>query len=232
MVSFKNIARISGIGYLIIFLTGIFANFFVLESLVVPEDANTTIENMANNAPLFRLGLLGFLIMVICDVVLAWGLYILLRPVNQELSLLSAWLRLVNATIFGVALYHLLSVLPLTSDSVFVGIFTFEERSAQVMLSLSSFNHTWLLGLVFFGVHLLILGYLITKAGNMPKMIGVLLIIAGVGYLIDSFANFIMSNYADHKDLFALLVIVPGIIGELSFTGWLLWRGFSKSTTS
>jgi hypothetical protein len=96
------------------------------------------------------------------------------------------------------------------------------------MLSLSAFNHIWLIGLVFFGIHLLFLGYLIIKSGEVPKVLGILLVVAGIGYLVDSFANFMLPNYTDYKDVFALLVIVPGVIGELSFTVWLLWRGLRK----
>lgn len=228
MESTKKIALIAGIGYLVIFITGIYANFFILENLVVPGDAVATTENITNNATQFRGGILSFILMVAFDVVLAWALYILFKSVNISLAQLSAWLRLVNATIFGVALYHLFSVLQLTGSLDFASIFTPEQLQGHVMLSLSAFNYTWLLGLVFFGIHLLFLGYLIIQSGKMPKVLGILLIIAGVGYLIDSFAHFMMPNYADYENLFAMLVIVPGVIGELSFTVWLLWRGLRK----
>jgi len=228
MESTKKIALIAGIGYLVIFITGIYANFFILESLVVPGDAAATTENLTGSVSKFRWGILSFILMVAFDVVLAWALYILFKSVNISLAQLSAWLRLVNATIFGVALYHLFSVLQLTGSLDFASIFTPEQLQGQVMLSLSAFNYTWLLGLVFFGIHLLFLGYLIIQSGKMPKVLGILLIIAGVGYLIDSFAHFMLPNYTDYKDIFALLVIVPGVIGELSFTVWLLWRGLRK----
>ncbi len=228
MESTKKIALIAGIGYLVIFITGIYANFFILESLVVPGDAVATTENITNNATQFRGGILSFILMVAFDVVLAWALYGLFKSVDLSIAQLSAWLRLVNATIFGVALYHLFSVLQLTGSLDFAAIFSAEQLPAQVMLSLSAFNHIWLIGLVFFGIHLLFLGYLIIKSGEVPKVLGILLIVAGGGYLGDSFANFMLPNYTDYKDVFALLVIVPGVIGELSFTVWLLWRGLRK----
>ncbi len=225
MTELKKIARVAGVGYLIIFLSGIYANFFVLESLIAPGDAITTANNIMSSESLFRAGILSFIIMVVFDVVLAWALYVLLKPVHQELALLSGWFRLVNATIFGIALYHLFSVLQLLSGAAYLGIFETEQLHAQVMLSLSSFNNIWLIGLVFFGIHLIFLGYLIIKSGYIPRLLGFLLIVAAVGYLIDSFANFLMPNYADYKDVFALVVVVPGVIGELAFTIWLLWKG-------
>jgi hypothetical protein len=59
----------------------------------------------------------------------------------------------------------------------------------------------------------------------MPRILGILLIVASIGYLIDSFANFLLPNYTDYKDIFLLVVVIPGIIGELSLTFWLLLKG-------
>jgi len=94
-----------------------------------------------------------------------------------------------------------------------------------MLLFLNTFNNTWLIGLVFFGLHLFVLGYLIFKSGYIPRILGILLIVASIGYLIDSFANFLLPNYTEYKDIFLLVVVVPGIIGELSLTFWLLFKG-------
>jgi len=224
-ISSKKIARVAGIGYLVIFITGIFSNFFVVESLIVSGDAAQTAHNIMDNDFLFRIGILSFFIMVVFDVVLAWALYVLLKPVNKNLSLLSGWLRLVNSTIFGIALYNLLSVLQILSGAEYLKVFVTDQLQAQVMLSLNTFNSTWLIGLVFFGFHLFVLGYLIFKSGYIPRILGILLVIASIGYLIDSVANFLLSNYTDYKNLFLMIVVVPGIIGELSLTFWLLLKG-------
>ena len=222
-------ARMAGFGYLIIFISGIFANFFVLQNLIVPGDAVVTAGNILTAPGLFRLGILGFIIMVIFDLLLAWLLYLLLKPVNRDISLFAAWFRLVNATIFGLALYHLFGVLQLVSGADYLKVFDPGQLYAQVMLSLTAFNHTWLIGLIFFGFHLILLGYLIIRSGYIPKILGILLFIAAFGYLIDSFANFLLSNYAEYQTIFMLIVVVPGIIGELSFTIWLIWKGGSIS---
>jgi hypothetical protein len=70
-----------------------------------------------------------------------------------------------------------------------------------------------------------VLGYLIYKSGYIPKTIGILLFIAAIGYLIDSFANFLLADYVNYKDIFLMIVLVPGVIGELSLTFWLLFKG-------
>lgn len=228
MEPLNKIAKIAAGGYLVIFISGIFANFFVLESLVVPGDAIATTNNIINSESQFRVGIVSFIIMVIFDVVLTWALYVLFKPVNKNVSLLAAWLRLVNATIFGIALFNLFGVLQLISGADYLLVFDAGQLQAQVMLFISAFNNTWLVGLVFFGIHLFFLGYLIIKSRYVPKVIGLLLIVASFGYLIDSFANFLLPNYADYKDLFMLIVIVPGVIGELSLTIWLLVKGVEE----
>lgn len=225
MNSLRKISRIAGIGYLIIFITGIFANFFVLEGLIDYQNAGETFNNISAKESLFRVGILSFIIMVVFDVILAWALYVLLIPVNKSLSLLTAWLRLVNAAIFGIAVFNLFTVLNLISGVEFLTVFETDHLAAQVMLSLDAFSKTWLLGLVFFGVHLFFLGYLIFKSAYIPRLIGILLFIAGIGYLVDSFANFLMPNYSDYASIFLVVVVVPGVIGELSLTFWLLIKG-------
>jgi hypothetical protein len=224
MEPINKIARFAGFGYLIIFITGIFSNFFVLEGLVVPEDAAATARNIMQNGMMFRIGLVSFILMVVFDLLLAWALYILFRPVNKDLSLLSGWLRLVNGTVFGIALFGLVNVLQMINGAENPGLEA-APLPAQIMLSLDTFNHTWLIGLVFFGFHLILLGYLIIRSGYIPRIIGYLLIVAGIGYLIDSFANFLLPSYEDYADILMMIVVIPGVVGELSLTLWLLIKG-------
>jgi hypothetical protein len=223
--SLSRLARISGIAYLIIFITGIFSNFFVIEGLSVPGDAAATAKNISANDMLFRTGTLSFFLMVIFDVFLAWALYIILIPVDKNLSLLAGWLRLINSAIFGIALYNLTGITQILNGEAYPKLLTENQLYAQALFLLTTFNNTWLIGLVFFGLHLLLLGYLIFKSGYISKFIGILLIIAGMGYLTDSFANFMMTNYSDYKNIFMAVVVIPGVIGELSLTFWLLFKG-------
>jgi hypothetical protein len=160
-----------------------------------------------DNELLFRCGIVSFIIVVILDVLVAWALYIFFKPVNNNLALLAAWFRLVFLAIWGSVLH------------------------AQVMLFIESFRIGWVIGLVFFGLHLLVIGYLMFKSGFMPKIVGVLLIISAFGYLIDSFAHFLLSNYTDYELIFLLIVAVPGIIAELSLCFWLLIKGVKVQQT-
>lgn len=215
MFSLNKISKFTGFGYSIIFITGFFANFFVLETMINPFDASVTLNNIIENEMLFRFGILGFVIMVVMDLLLAWTLYLLLKPVDKNLSLLSSFFRLVNASIFGIALYNLISVIKVIKTPMLFGE---ELLAAQVHLMLDSFNTIWFVGLIFFGFHLILLGYLIYKSYYIHKLFGVLLVIAGGAYLVDSFANILLLNYNDYKDLFAMVVIIPAVIGELALT--------------
>jgi hypothetical protein len=161
-------------------------------------------------------------------VLVAWALYILLKPVNKNLAMLAAWFRLVFAAILGVALHNLLSVLQLLSGPDYLTVFETEQLQAQAMLFLNAFNNTWLIGLTVFGLHLFVLGYLVFKSGYIPRIIGILLVVSSLGYITDSFANFLLPNYANYAPIFLLIVAVPAIIAELSLTLWLLLKGINS----
>ena len=226
----NRIAKVAGAGYLAIFISGIFANFFVLETLVVAGDAAATAGNIQDNEWQFRFGILSFVIMVVFDVVLTWALYELLKVVNRNVSLLAAWFRLVNCAIFGVALYNLFGVLHVLGSPPYLAALNTGQLQAQAMLFVHAFQSTWLVGLIFFGIHLIFLGYLVFKSSDFPRFIGVLLMIAAIGYLIDSFANFLLPNYEDYKSIFMMIVVIPGVVGELSLTFWLLFKGVKTET--
>lgn len=221
----RQAAIVAGLGLLIMAIVAFFANFFVLEGLIVPDDAAKTVNNIMTNEMLFRLGIAGFIVVLLCDVLVAWALYVFLKPVNQSLSVLAAIFRLVYTAIFAVALLNLSNALQLLNGAAYLNPFTTEQLQAQVMMSLESFQYGWQIGLVFFGFHLLVLGYVVMKSSYVPKVLGVLLLVAGFAYSLDGFAHFLLSNYANYKNLFLLLVAPSAILGELSLCFWLLFRG-------
>ena len=219
-------SRVAGVGLLLMAILAMFSNFSVLEGLIVFDDPAATATNIMTNEMLFRTGFISFVIVLILDVLLAWALYVLLKPVNKNLAMLAAWFRLVYTAIFGVALHNFLGVLQLLSGTEYLAVFTPEQIHAQVLLLIDAFNNGWLIGLVFFGFHLFVVGYLIIRSGGyMPRLIGIFLVIASAGYLIDSFAHFLLTNYTDYKMIFLLIVAIPGVIGELSLAFWLLIKG-------
>jgi MFS family permease len=217
-ISQRKAAMIAGLGLLIMTILAIFANFFVFQKLIVPGDSVTTANNILASQGLFRIGICSFLIVAILDVVVAWALYVLLEPVNKSLALLTALFRVVYATIFATALNNLFGVLYLLTNADYSRVFETGQLHAQVMLSLNAFNDGWNIGLAIFGLHLVALGYLVFKSGYMPRFLGILLIVAGLGYLVDSFGKILLSNYN-------ITIAMFTFIGELLFMFWLLIKG-------
>lgn len=218
-------AKVIGIGLLLMALLAVFANFFVIESFIVPGDAAATVTNLTDNELFFRLAIASFVIVLVLDVIISWALYILLKRVNKSFALLAALYRLAYTAIFTAAIFNFLSVLELINEASYLALLETNQLHAQVMLLIDAFRNGWLIGLIFFGVHLLLIGYLVFKSGFMPKLLGILVMLAGLGYLIDSFAKIILSNYSDFETMFILIVAIPGAIGELALAIWLLVKG-------
>jgi hypothetical protein len=221
----RQAARIAGSAYLIIFVLAFFANFFVLDRLREPGDAAATVANIADSEGLFRGGIVAFMAVFVADAVVAWALYIFFRRVSRDLSLLTAWFRLLYTAMFGITLLNLAVVVLLVGGADTAMALGAGQRDAQAMLFLDAYEYGWAIALVCFGVHLVLLGFLVLRTDYAPRIIGILLVVAGVGYLVDSLARLLLLNYENYSDFFLLLVAVPAIAGELSLTGWLLLRG-------
>ena len=224
-ISPRLASKLAGISYAALFVLAIFANFFVREGLIEPGDAVATAANISRSEGLFRLGLVAFLVIFVLDVGVAWLLHILFRRVSRDVSLVAAWFRLVYTVFLGVALIFFFLVLQLLSGADYLAAFGPGQVEAQVVLLLDAFNFTWMIGLVAFGIHLVILGFLVLRSGSMPKALGGLLAVAGIGYMVDTLGLSLLSNYTDYESVFMVIVAVPAVIGELAFTLWLLLRG-------
>lgn len=222
-MDFKQALRVSGISYLMIFLAGFYANFFVLETMVVPLDPKTTVTNFIQYRPMLRAGILGFVVMLLFDVTLVGSLYYITNQANRRLSILASGFRLLHALAFAIALASLFHIYQLTGHTDYLNL---EQIQPAIMSALANFDTIWTLGLLLFGVHLIFLGYLCLKSKWVAKFVGVMLLLAAVGYLTDCTAKLFMGNYVDYQEVFGFLVIVLGVLGELTFTIWLLFKGF------
>lgn len=209
--------------------SAVFATDIVLGRLVVQGDAAATTSNIRASETLFRAGIFGWLIVLICDVLAAWGLYIFLKPVNRSLSLLMAWFRLVYAAMLGAALFNLAHILLTISPDHLLAAPGTGQLQAQVMLRLSAFSDTWGIGLVVFGFHILVLGYLAFKSGYIPKFFGVVMMIAFFGYLTTNSADLLMPGHENLKAIVEWVFLVPMVVGELGLAVWLLIRGGKSS---
>lgn len=197
----RTLSLIAGISYLLVFFAAIFANFFVLESM-----RNNPLGTIHENQTMVRLGILAFLVTVVFDVVLAWALYELYK--KHHLSGLSSLFRMMHAAIMGAAIFAL--PLALTANT-----------SDEVLKQVDVFNTIWLIGLFFFGIHLILLARIIGK----PRVIAVFLFLAGIMYVVDTSAHFLLVDYEKFSAVFLALVALPSIVGEMSLALWLLAKG-------
>lgn len=197
----RKLSIIAGVSYLIIFFAAIFANFFVLGAIL--EDP---LETVQQHYTMVSFGILAFIITVVFDVVVAWALYELYK--KHHLSGLSTLFRMMHAAIMGVAIF----ALPLALAST---------TAQEILRQVDIFNIIWLIGLFFFGIHLILLGKILGK----PKFIAVFLFIAGIMYMVDTTAHFVLPDYEAYASIFLALVAIPSILGEMAFTVWLLVRG-------
>ena len=221
----RKLTKIAGLLYLTIIIAGIFAQFFVRQGLIVPGDAAATAANIIASEGLFRLGIAADLIMIIADVALALVFYILFKPVSVALSLLAAFFRLAQATVLGINLLNLFFTLQLLSGADYLAVLGSDQLNALSMLFLDTHGTGYAIGLVFFGVNLFILAYLVLKSGYLPKVLGILLLAASIGYIIDTFARTLLLNYENYQPLFDLAVFTPAVIAELALALWLLFKG-------
>jgi hypothetical protein len=219
------IAQLTGLGYLIIFISGFFANFFILEGLVVEGDPVLTTLNFQNNTDAFERGLISFWVMVGVDVLLAWPLFLLLKQVSPKLARFSSLIRVINGVVFGLALFSLMKIAKLFEFPEVLRNSTTEELQTIVMTHLNSFESTWDAALILFGVHLLIMAYLLVRSVSFPKWIGVLIGLAGLAYLADSTVRLVWGDGSMVAGILEVAVIVAGVLGEFSFTLFLLIRG-------
>ena len=218
-MSLRNISLLSGIAYLLIFITGIYANFTVLEPMVSWQDSEQTLRILSENKGTFKVAVWAFALMLAFDFFLVWGLYRLFVHAGSKTALLASALRFINVVFFVIAWLNLAGVTDILGQPVQGS----ESPSMHVMDLLNRFDSIWLAGLVFFGFHLLVLSRLVLKSPVVPRFIGILLAVAGFGYVIDSCAQWWLPNYAEFETVFSLVVIIPGVVGELSLTLFLLF---------
>ncbi|MFI5140551.1 MAG: DUF4386 domain-containing protein [Sphingobacteriales bacterium] len=218
-ISLRTAAVIAGFATLTMVICAPFAELYAYPKLVIPGNAAETVKNIVAHQTLFAALIMGYVITFISDIIAAWALYILLKPANVHLSVLTALFRLVYAFIAIVALLNLVTVFRIVTMPEYLTVFKPGQIQAQVTLSLNTFRYGFHFGLLFFGVYLCLLGYLVWISKYIPWILGVLLIISGLGYFVTSLEPYLFPAI---KTDFAVYTFY----GELIFMFWLIIRGW------
>lgn len=222
MNSRMKLARIAGFLYLLIIVFGLIAQVFVRDSLVDYDDAGVTAQNIMSSERWFRFGFVSELLMLACDIGVATILYILFREYNRSLTLLSTFFRLASIIVLCVvALSHYVALYFL-SDAQYLTTFSPGQLDTLALLSVKIHGAGYNVSLLFFGFHLTVLGYLIFRSRYFPRLLGILLLVGGLCYVINSTTWFL---YPELVQFIYPAILIPCSIGELLFALWLLIKG-------
>ncbi len=217
----KKIARTAGLFYLMTILLGVFAEVVVRSNLIIPGDATATAKHLQESEALFRLGFMSDLLMMTCYLLLAFTLYVLLKPVNKNLSLLFVLFTLASVAIMSLNMLNQFAALLLLTGVDYLTVFSEDQLHAFALFFLNLHKYGYFIAQIFFGLWLLPLGYVGFKSGYFPKVLGILLILACFGHLIQFFQIFLLPGYE--------AITYPGLaiatLGEFSLCFWLLIKG-------
>ncbi|GAG87025.1 unnamed protein product [marine sediment metagenome] len=196
-LSLRKAARIVGIAFIISFILAIIVGNFILPNFINPGDTETLANDIEDNEQLLSTAVVGYLLILAFDTAIALGFFILLKPTNRILAFLSGNLRLLYVATMVI------SVLAL----------------AFQFIDVSSYGTVKLIGYLFFTCHIFVTGYTVYISGYIPRIFGVLLMLAFFSYILAFYLSFLV------PEALLLIFMLFMIIGELSLSLWLLFKG-------
>ena len=213
----RALARVTGALYLCIMVAAMFAEGFVRDRLIVSDDAATTVRRIAESQQLWRWGIVADVSTTLCDVAVAVLLFILLKPAGARVSLAAAVFQLVYSAMMATSAALLVGPLFLIKHAP-----AGAEMQMLVSYSLSLHQTTFSIGLILFGIHLVMIGLLIARSTFLPRLIGLALAVAGLCYITNSVLGLVAPDVA--SGLFPW-ILLPGFLAEGALTLWLIFVG-------
>ena len=213
-----TVARTTGGLFLGFILASVLANVLGQIGLGDPQQVYQAIVTDASS---FRLGLVMALISAFLFLLTAWGLYVLLRPVNQDVALLFLLLNVVGVAIQCASMLSLVSALLMGDGASHMGAYSAAQLEGLAYLSIDVYKTGFVIAQLFFGTWLFPLGYLVYRSGFLPRILGVLLILDGIGEMIWFLQVLLLPAYpAIHYP-----GTVVSLIAEVGLASWLLVKG-------
>lgn len=225
MNSIKKTARFAGLLYLIMAITGIFGQY-VRSTLIIYGDATATASNILTSEWLFRIGFMSDLTMITVYFLTACVLYMLLESVNKNIALLFVLFTLGSVSVLFINALNQFAALLILSGADYLTVFGADQLNSLAMLFLNLHQYGYYIAQIFFGLWLLPLGYLVYKSDHFPKFIGVALMVACFGHLLEFFQIFLFPNYK----IIAYPGLIAAMIGEFSLMFYLLIKGVRISS--
>jgi len=215
-------ARIAGLLYVLMIPLGLLGILYVPNVLIVAGDSESTIANIVSHMGMFRLSIVTALVVQVAHIFIVLLLYRLLQAVNKSQATLMVIFMLVGIPVTMLNELNHFAILILLNGSDYLNVITKDQLQAMVPMFFRLHENGILIASIFWGLWLLPMGYLVIKSGFISKIPGILLIIAGAGYIIDVLARMLSPNYGE--TVVASIVLVT-LFGEIVFPIWLLIRG-------
>lgn len=213
----RSVALIAGFSLAAMALIAAFAYGYAFTALYDPLHAEATLHKLYASPGLFRGMIFSFILILILDVIAGWALYFFFGHSQHRPAWLMTCLRMVYAALLGVALQNLLSVIVLLDDTF--------RNEMMIIHGFKTFLSVWTMALIVFGFHLLVLGWIMLRDKRMPKVLGVMMMIAAVAYIFSNSADLLLEEYHTYKATIEMALSLPMAAGELGLAGWLIFRG-------
>ena len=219
--SVTTYSRAVGIFLILTMLGGWFGEMYV-PSVIMTGDAATTAAQLRLNDDLFRLGFAAYLVEAFSDVVLAWLFYVLLKPVHRDLALLSALLGIVSMSLFAVTQMFYFSAPMFVGESKYLTAFSPAQREALASMFLSLYAGLSGLFMLFYGTAWIIRGFLTFASGYLPRFLGVLMVVAGLGFVAKNVTKVLAPAYSSD------LLLAPMFLNVVAVAIWMLLKGVDR----
>lgn len=216
-------ARYVGIFFILSMVCGWFGEVYVPSQMLAGDGATTADQLRANDA-LFRIGFAAYLVEAFSDVVIAWLFYVILKPVNRELALLSAFFGLLSTALFAVTKMLYYSAPVFLSESPQLAAFAPDQLDALAGAFISFYARLSGITFLFYGTAWLIRGYLTYRAGFLPRWLGIVMMAAGLGFMAKTVTEVLAPAWS------SMLLVAPMIVNAIAVAGWMLVKGVDQAT--
>jgi hypothetical protein len=215
----QRYARYAGVAMLLSIIFGFLGEMILPNRIIVASDAAATAANIIGHPTLFRATFAAYLVEGICDVALCVFWYILLKPVDRNLALLSAFMGMVSMITFAVAQASFFTSSVILRDAGGMMSFPTDQRQALALLAVRVASTIAYLFIGFYGIASMLRGYLIARSGYLPRILGILLFIGGAGFFLRSITYILVPQYS------SFVMLLPMMVAGIPLMGWLLIKG-------
>jgi hypothetical protein len=215
----RSYSKVAGVAMLLSIVFGVIGELYLPGKIIVGGDAAATARNIIDHPQLFRINFAAYLVEGVCDVLLCVVWYILLKPVDRNLALISAFFGIVSMVTFAVAQGVFFSSALVLRDTGGITAFTMEQRQAMALLGPRIATAIAALFLIMYGIATTIRGYLIAKSGYLPRILGILFAIGGIGFILRT------TTYLLAPSISSPIMLMPMALGGIPLMLWMLFKG-------